>query len=439
MRIRQDIVLCQIVLMLILLTPGRLPAQIAPPDITITPKQVGSGARALGQSAFIAVADDATAASWNPAGLIQLEKPELSFVGAWQYNINHFSSGTSDIRIGQETWQESEINFASIAWPFTVANKDVVVSLNYHRVYDFGLDLNFDQIVRGTDSVLPLNLDVESEGSIYATSLAGGISITPSLTFGAALNFHQDIFCDNTLQVNTHASGEGTLAGSPAQFRYHSSETFDDFCAINATFGLLWDVWKKDEKRLTLGGVLHTPFTADMDRKIQTTSILNGQKSQLNTRENFEIDFPLSVGAGCNYRISDVWSVAGDLQWTQWSEFEQKDARGSKSAPVGGVTSGNIDDTFTQRIGTEYLILSEDAVLALRAGLFHEQRPALGDSMDLYGFSLGTGWTNEQFSLDFAYQFRQSEDISGRNIGLSGATDFNAQEHWFITSLIIYF
>ena len=44
---------------------------------------VGSGARALGMGgAFIAVADDATAASWNPGGLIQLEKPEISAVGS---------------------------------------------------------------------------------------------------------------------------------------------------------------------------------------------------------------------------------------------------------------------------------------------------------------------------------------------------------------------
>ena len=53
-----------------------------PIKISITPEPVGSGARALGQSAFIAVADDATAASWNPAGLINLERPEASFVGA---------------------------------------------------------------------------------------------------------------------------------------------------------------------------------------------------------------------------------------------------------------------------------------------------------------------------------------------------------------------
>ncbi len=53
-------------------------------EIPSTFNPVGSGARALGMgNAFIAVADDATAASWNPGGLIQLGCPEVSVVGAF--------------------------------------------------------------------------------------------------------------------------------------------------------------------------------------------------------------------------------------------------------------------------------------------------------------------------------------------------------------------
>src|SRR6266581_6250480 len=44
---------------------------------------LGSGARAFGMGgAFLARADDATAASWNPAGLSYLRNPEVSIVGA---------------------------------------------------------------------------------------------------------------------------------------------------------------------------------------------------------------------------------------------------------------------------------------------------------------------------------------------------------------------
>ena len=42
----------------------------------------GVGARVAGMGgAFIGVADDATAVSWNPAGLTQLDKPEASIAG----------------------------------------------------------------------------------------------------------------------------------------------------------------------------------------------------------------------------------------------------------------------------------------------------------------------------------------------------------------------
>ena len=64
---------------------------------TSPPVSVGSGARAQGMgSAFIAVADDATAASWNPGGLGQLQRPEISAVGSY---FSHRVSGNDFITL----------------------------------------------------------------------------------------------------------------------------------------------------------------------------------------------------------------------------------------------------------------------------------------------------------------------------------------------------
>src|SRR2546427_11867755 len=74
------------------LSPAVVAAQTLPFGISLppslnfatSPAPVGSGARAQGKAqAFIAVADDATAASYNPAGLVQLQQPEVSVVGAY--------------------------------------------------------------------------------------------------------------------------------------------------------------------------------------------------------------------------------------------------------------------------------------------------------------------------------------------------------------------
>src|SRR6187401_270623 len=60
------------------------PPQITQDQLTLQTRAnvvQGSGARALGMGgAFLARADDATAASWNPAGLSYLRLPEVSFV-----------------------------------------------------------------------------------------------------------------------------------------------------------------------------------------------------------------------------------------------------------------------------------------------------------------------------------------------------------------------
>ena len=72
--------LCTILILLLTLI---CPAPAASQDIEIPSSfnPVGSGARAIGMGgAFIAMADDATAASWNPGGLIQLTMPEFSMV-----------------------------------------------------------------------------------------------------------------------------------------------------------------------------------------------------------------------------------------------------------------------------------------------------------------------------------------------------------------------
>lgn len=67
-----------------LLRPAVGSASYPDMQMNATPNHVGSGAKAMGmEGAFISVADDATAASWNLRGLLQVLRPELSLVGSW--------------------------------------------------------------------------------------------------------------------------------------------------------------------------------------------------------------------------------------------------------------------------------------------------------------------------------------------------------------------
>ena len=184
-------------------------------------------------------------------------------------------------------------------------------------------------------------------------------------------------------------------------------------------------MYEKHGNLLTLGLVYHTPFTAKVDRELVFTTS-SGPDIQ---RNDMDIDFPASLGAGANYRISDTLSVAFDMEWKEWSKFKQKYADGTSASPFDS-------DTLAYRLGFEHLIEdTSESKLACRGGLFYEQRPVANytDPLPVYGLSAGLGWTVvDRYSLDFAYQYRWGEQDSG-NI------DLDYQEHLFVASLVIYF
>ncbi len=415
--------------------------QVAATDVTVTPRPVGSGARAVGQSAFIGVADDATAASWNPAGLIQLERPEASLVGTWFGGLKGFdSSSILDFDIGRQSRCQPDINYLSYVQPFEIGGRDLVMSVNYHHQYDFGLNLDFTRTMRGPRSRVPVDTEVTSRGGLAATSLAGAYALLPELTVGAAFNLHHSGMYENRAwKVTTKGRGNGVILGNPVTFSYRNEEDFDNFRAWNMTFGVMWDVWAEEGRLLTLGGVFHTPYTADVRRTLYGVSHLNGAQFNQYLKEDLEMNFPASAGIGANYRFSDAWSVSGDVQWTDWSEYEQKDGRGVRHSPLGGGLPGRLDDTVSVRLGTEYLFFTEQGIFPLRAGVFYEPRPALDRPMDVYGFSVGTGWSTDRFSVDCCYQFRYGDDVSGENLGLPVEADYDTTEHLVMVSFIYYF
>ena len=113
-------------------------------EFAMSPTPVGSGARAAGMAdAFVAVADDATAASWNPAGLVQLERPEISVVGSYLHLIEEFSADYHDEFDSTHRVDQYDLNYLSVAYPLQnlVFGRNVTIALNYQRKYDFSRNI----------------------------------------------------------------------------------------------------------------------------------------------------------------------------------------------------------------------------------------------------------------------------------------------------------
>ena len=225
------------------------------------PLPSGSGARALGVAgAFTALADDATAASWNPGGLTQLETPEFSYVFRFSHETDRHTSGRDGYEIGKDEYDNLRLNYMSVVYPFRFLERNMVVSLNYQETYDFIQEFHADSLhiprhlirIPGVRVLKPMrsvrlftydpdghvngyvevtahtvtfaestlhqllhqeliaSLDFEQEGIIDAVSPSFALDITPRLSFGATFNVYGNSFvADEPIRSHTHALYEG--------------------------------------------------------------------------------------------------------------------------------------------------------------------------------------------------------------------------------------
>lgn len=413
-------------------------------EIPSSPNPVGSGARALGMgSAFIAVADDATAASWNPGGLIQLEKPEISSVGAFFHRIEDNDFGTNPEASGRETVTEANLNYLSGAYPFTLFDRNMIVSLNYQRLFDFTREWNFPLVQSTAGLSLSQDVNYDQSGNLSALGLAYCIQLSPEFSFGFTFNIWQDWLGMNEWKQTTRQQGGGTFMGNQFIFESKSQDRFS-FRGFNTNFnlGILWNITPK----FTLGAVVRTPFTADLKHKSTFRSSIRfpaapGSDSTTSTSstENEELEFPMSYGIGLAYRFSDRLTVSADFTRTEWDDFVFKDSQGNKTSAISGrpKKDSDVDPTHTFRLGAEYLFIKPDYVVPLRGGVFYDPAPAEGSPDDFYGFSLGSGFAKGRLIFDIAYQYRFGRDVGGsilENLDFSQDVD----EHTVYASFIIH-
>jgi hypothetical protein len=146
-----------------------------PPSLNFatSPSPVGSGARAVGKgTAFIAVADDATAASHNPGGLIQLQTPEVSVVGSYYVRSEIQDVTVADTMVADQTLDRFDLNYLSLAYPFEFLRRNVVVSLNVQRLFDLQSATDVVSRYNTVDGVQPGPTSLVTAGNRPSRSVA---------------------------------------------------------------------------------------------------------------------------------------------------------------------------------------------------------------------------------------------------------------------------
>ncbi len=410
-----------------------------------SPNPIGSGARALGMGgAFIAVADDATAASWNPGGLIQLEKPEISIVGAFFDRSIATAFADYPEASGEHAVSDTRLNYFSASYPFQAFHRNMTISLNYQNLYDFTNQWHFPiELSSGGDTHIQY-IDAARNGSLSALGLAWSVEVVPDFSLGLTLNFWEDSpLHENEWKLTTRRQASSVIFDTITAETSSFSRDIYHFSGFNVNLGALWHI----SGRWTLGAVIKTPFEADLthDRYYHHSVVYSEFPDEIFETESFftgneTLTMPLSYGIGLAYRFSDNLTVSGDLYRTEWGNFIHEASDGKKTSPVTGTpeSEADIDATHQVRLGGEYLFIRPKYAIPLRAGIFYDPAPAQGSPDDYFGFSLGSGIAWGRLIFDIAFQYRFGNDV-GQSFSQNMDISQDVRESTVYSSLIIHF
>ena len=365
----------------------------------LTSITLGSGARAFGMGgAFLARADDATAASWNPAGLSYLRNPEVSIVGARNTFDRGPEGGTANDRFVGRT-----PDFAAFAYPLEFGSLTGSAQISFQRVFSF----------RG-------NRTVDKEGFALTTEGTGGFDV---LAFGTGMQVNRSLRAGLTLNrwLNGYHQSRARTGS-----RRQRQELDYELSGWNVNLGLIWT----PQKSLNLGLVAKTPFTGSLRLARERTDFfpVNDAPEVITTnaaeRDDVSLDFPAALGVGASWRPRSPLTLSVDYTRTFWSKgrihnfftvpqtpVTPPNARAPDpdvfpSLPYPTLVDLGQKDTEQLRLGAEYVLISGRVKWPLRAGFFVDRqyfRSGTGDAPRFKGFTVGAGILAGPFLIDGAY------------------------------------
>ena len=372
---------------------------------------VGAGARAAGMGgAFTAVADDATAASFNPAGLALLLVPEASVVfdaTSLRDDYRDFSSfdHPDPLRITDTDvlFGTAGFNFASATIPFRLFSRRFAFQLSAQRVVDFTYDgtRHFFETNQAGKNEDELEVTSHQQGAIYTYSASLAAQPTERTLLGVTVNRWSGRWSmANTF--NEQTLGQGT---DWERFTYSQSNQLTGW---NFDLGLLLRY-----PYFNLGLRYRTPFDATYSfQSTLDTNIPTPLTPLPPTRTT--LHWPGSVNVGLALKPSDNLLIAADWGRTDWSKMVFDAPDGTQVnffdlAPAGSTSAGTTDDW---RVGAEFLLFSGSAVVPIRAGWSREPQPTTdavtGDRIVRESWSLGAGIKKGWLSVDTAVRYSTS-------------------------------
>lgn len=329
----------------------------------------GAGARAMGNGgAFIGNADDATAIYWNPAGLTQLKKGELSLMGIF----TNFKEEISDESFDPTSKSRVGMNFGSIVVPLSPGGANFVIGVGRLEAFS-SLDVKKDS---GGELLFKY--------SLYNTMISVAVELGNVISVGVT---------GNMIDGQVTESNDGYAWYINGTNIYEGKSKF-----IGDTF-LTYGVLAKLGPPIRVGAFLRQP----MKYKEEGVS---------GVREDAEwnVVYPGGWGVGTAIRAGDNFTLSVDLNTVRWSKaiFGDYHLREKEFDTTSGLfveTEDLAEDQMSVRIGLEYLVGGTGLPMPIRVGTFAENENLTdsdGERIKTRWWTFGLGMLGPTTQLDLA-------------------------------------
>jgi len=377
----------------------------------------GMGARAISMGgAFIAVADDYSAVFWNPAGLTQMDKSNLSVFSSFIIPTGTYQYAPAGIDM--ET--ESKVFPAPALTYYKPLSDKLVFGLAAYATSGAGAYWD------GT-ALVPFNTGFPANTTVFTwESQVGAFTFSPVLAYQMSDSFSLGVTLNVTygfLKMHRQANG----------FQYNEDMTGIGF---GATIGALF----KPSDKFSIGVTYKTPMKVALKGDIELAGLsaqvpIPGLNDSVEAER--EITWPMWIGAGIAFKPTDKLTIAADVQYTNWGKLDEihattDDALWSTTLPfVGSLIDGTTYDLLWEdatqiRFGVEYKLSD---TFSLRGGYYYDPAPAPDHSLNImlpsitYNvFTVGFGYHTGKLVLDAGLEYLAGQDRDADLAGVLAGT-----------------
>ena len=400
------------------------------------------GARSTGMGgAFLGLADDATAAYANPAGLTQLVTPEVSaefrhteysvpFISGGSATINPFNG--SGLQVSQANSSVDSLSFLSVVFPHD--------RWSFAFFRDDLLHFNSDS-ARGALAGEPVTENGELFGTAFPVQTHSDIKV---IDYGFAVAFKAADNVSLGAGLSYYDFNIGTFSN-----RYGFAPTFTDTSVIlnrqeqfgnDKDFGINLGARVVFNSEFSAGATYRRgpKFSYEATSAAFANVVQNADGSFTPTATTPTIvtdlkDVPFKVpdqfGAGVSWHPTDALVVNFDLDYIQYSQL----THGLQSLFGNDATIASrlsIPNGTEIHLGGEYTFTQMSHPLSVRAGVWHDPRHSIeftGDPGEDLGSvalavlynggkgpqnhgAIGLGWAFPKFQIDAAADFSDVTD-----------------------------